>query len=63
MSMSTSSVPAFGQWGYPIQGLGSYGGAEEKKPSSIRLISDHAPPPKKQKGCKGKFYDSEQLTK
>ena len=28
-----SSILTFGQWEYPIQGLGSYGRAEEKKPS------------------------------
>ena len=28
-----------GQWGYPIQGLGSYGGAEEKKPRFMRFTS------------------------
>ena len=29
-TMAVSSVLTFGQWGYPNQGLGSYGGAEEK---------------------------------
>ena len=29
--MAVSSVLAFIQWRYPIQGLGSHGGAEEKK--------------------------------
>ena len=29
-----------GQWGYPIQGLGSYGGEEEKKPSFMRFTSE-----------------------
>ena len=32
---------ASGQWGYPIQGLGSYGGAEEKKPSFMLFTSEH----------------------
>ena len=31
--MVVTGVVTSGQWGYPIQGLGSYGGAEEKKPS------------------------------
>ena len=35
-----SSVLTFGQWGYPTLGLKSYGGAEEKKPSSMWLISE-----------------------
>ena len=31
--MVVTGVVTSGQWGYPIQGLRSYGGAEEKKPS------------------------------
>ena len=42
--MAMSSVLTFGQWGYPIQGLGSYGGAEEEKPSSMRVTSDSVVP-------------------
>ena len=44
--MAVSSVQTFGQMGYPIQGLGSYGGAEEKKPSCTRftLTSEHRAP-------------------
>ena len=38
---NTSGVLAFGQWECPIQGLGSYGGAEVKKPSSPRSTSRH----------------------
>ena len=38
---NTSGVLAFGQWECPIQGLGSYGGAEVKKPSSLRSTSQH----------------------
>ena len=34
------SVLAFGQWGYPIQGLGSYGGAEET-PQPYAFTSEH----------------------
>ena len=37
--MAVSSVKTLRQWGYPIQGLGSYGGAEEKKPSRVRFTS------------------------
>ena len=32
----------FGQWGHPIPGLGSYGRAEEKKPSCMRFTSKQA---------------------
>ena len=35
-----TSVLTSGQWGYPIQGIGSYGGAEEKKPSFMRFTSE-----------------------
>ena len=38
--MAMTSVLTSGQWGYPIQGLGSYGGAEEKKPSFMRFTSE-----------------------
>ena len=31
--MVVTGVVTSGQWGYPIQGLRNYGGAEEKKPS------------------------------
>ena len=33
--MMVSSVLTSGQWGYPIQGLGSYGRATEKKHSCM----------------------------
>ena len=39
--MAVTGVLTSGQWGYPIQGLGSYGGAEEKKPSFMRFTSEH----------------------
>ena len=45
--MAMTSVQTSGQWGYPIQGLGSYGGAEEKKPSSMRFTSEHGPWPRR----------------
>ena len=38
--MAVTGVLASGQWGYLIQGLGSYGGAEEKKPSFMRFTSE-----------------------
>ena len=38
--MAMTSVLTSGQWGYPIQGLGCYGGAEEKKPSFMRFTSE-----------------------
>ena len=38
--MAMSSVLDFGQWGYPIQDLGSYGRAEEKKSSSMLFTSE-----------------------
>ena len=37
--MAMTSVLTSGQWGYAIQGLGSYGGAEEKKPSCMWFTS------------------------
>ena len=37
--MAVTGVLTSGQWGYPIQGLGSYGGAEEKKSSFMRFTS------------------------
>ena len=37
-----TSVLTSGQWGCPIQGLGSYGGAEEKKPSFMRFTSEQS---------------------
>ena len=41
--MAMSGVLTVGQWGYPIQGLGSHCGAEEKKPSSM-FTSEQARP-------------------
>ena len=37
--MAVTGVLTSGQWGYPIQGLGCYGGAEEKKPGYMRFTS------------------------
>ena len=42
--MAMSRVLPFGQGGYPIQGLGSYDGTEEKKASSMRFTSEHSRP-------------------
>ena len=39
--VAVSSVPALGPWGYPIQGLEIYSGAEEKRPRCMRLTSQH----------------------
>ena len=41
-TITVSSVLTFGQWGHPIQGLGSYGGAEEMEPC-IPLRSAQGP--------------------
>ena len=38
--MAVTSVLTSGQWGYPIQGLGSYDGAEEEKPSFMLFTSE-----------------------
>ena len=38
--MAVSSILTFGQWGYPIQGLGSYGEAEEKESSCMWFTSE-----------------------
>ena len=43
MRGAVPGVHTFGQWGYPIQGLGRYGGAEEK-PSSMQFTSERAWP-------------------
>ena len=40
-----SSVLTFGQLAYPIQGFGSYGGAEEKGPSCMRFTSEQRAEP------------------
>ena len=40
-TMAVSSVLNFGQWGYPIQSLGSYGRAEEKIPRIMLFTSEH----------------------
>ena len=37
--MVVTGVLTSGQWGYPIQDLGCYGGAEEKKPIYMRFTS------------------------
>ena len=37
--MAVRGVLTFGQWGYPIQGLVSYGRVEEKTTSSIMMRS------------------------
>ena len=37
--MAVTSVLTSGQWGYPIQGLGSY--AEEEKSSFMLFTSEH----------------------
>ena len=44
--MAMPSVLTFGQRGYPIQGLGSHGGAEGKKPSIMRFTSEYTGPSK-----------------
>ena len=40
MAATVPGVPAFGQWGYPIQRLASHGGAGEKTPRCIRTTSE-----------------------
>ena len=41
--MAVSGVLTSGQLGYPIQGLGSYGGAEEKQSGCMRFTCEHDP--------------------
>ena len=51
--MSVSSALSFGPSEYPVKGLGSYGGAEEKKSRRMRFTSEQGGPPQEAEDAVG----------